>query len=67
MDLGYVYVPKEAFLELVKKVEDLDSLVETLEILSDKEILESIKRSEKEISEGKLKKLENLDELDKGD
>ena len=38
--------------------ESLDSLVETLEILSDKELMESIKRSQKDVEEGRVKDFE---------
>ncbi len=60
----YVNVPRDIFVELVKKVEDLDALVETLEVLADPEFMKSIKQSEKELNEGKIKELKDFSELD---
>lgn len=40
--------------------DDLDSLLETIEILSDKETVRRIKKAEKEIKEGKTVPLEEL-------
>lgn len=41
--------------------DDYESLVETLDVLSDPELMASIKQSEKEIKEGKFKTLEELE------
>ena len=40
--------------------EELDSIEETLEILSDKKLMKELKRAEKEIEEGKYVTLEQL-------
>jgi len=40
--------------ELRSVFESLDSLVETLEILSDKKLMESIKRSQRDVEEGRV-------------
>ncbi len=61
---AYVNVPRDIFVELVKKVEDLDALVETLEILADPDFMKSIKQGEKELNEGKIKELKDVSELD---
>jgi len=46
--------------ELKAVFESLDSLVETLEILSDKKLMESIKRSQKDLEEGRVKDFEKV-------
>lgn len=56
---------------LAKKIEeakrlrnDLDSLIETAEILNNKNLAESIKRSEKDIREGRVTRAGSKKELD---
>lgn len=58
-------------LVLAKKIEeakhvrnDLDSLIETAEILNNKNLAESIKRSEKDMREGRVTKIDSKKELD---
>ena len=46
--------------ELKTVFESLDSLVETLEILSDKKLMESIKRGQKDVEEGRVKDFEEV-------
>ena len=46
--------------ELKSVFESLDSLVETLEILSDKKLMESIRRSQKDVEEGRVKDFEEV-------
>ena len=41
-------------------VEDYESLLETIEIQSDKDLLKSLKKAEKEIAQGKGKTLEDI-------
>ncbi len=48
-----------------KDLEMLDSIIETLEIMADKELMESIRRSEEDIKAGRVRPLEEfLKELD---
>lgn len=46
--------------ELKTVFESLDSLVETLEIISDKKLMESIRRSKKDVEEGRVKDFEEV-------
>ncbi len=57
---GKIVLSKEDFEKLVG---ELESLIETLEILSDNDIMSQISKSEKDIKEGKLKKVSNPEEL----
>lgn len=48
-----------------KDLEMLDSIIETLEIMSDEELVESIRRAEEDIKAGRVRPLEEfLKELD---
>lgn len=49
-----VVMPKEDFERIMA---DMDSLIETVEILSDSDLMEQIKESEKEVREGKVKEI----------
>jgi len=45
---------------LLKDLEELDSIIETLEIMSDEELMKSIKRGLKDIEEGNVVDFEEL-------
>jgi len=55
-----VMLQKEDFERIVA---DVDSLIETVEILSDKEFSGQIKESEKQIKEGKVKELKGKEDI----
>jgi len=46
---------------VMMSVEDYESLIETLEIQSDKELVKRIKKAEKQIAQGKGKSLEEIE------
>ena len=56
-----VVIPKEDFEKIIA---DVDSLIETVEILSDKELIEQIKESERDIKEGKIKEIKSKKDID---
>ena len=56
-----VIIPKEDFEKIIA---DVDSLIETVEILSDKELIEQIKESERDIKEGKIKEIKSKKDID---
>jgi len=43
---------------------ELDDIIETIEILSNKELLDGIKRSLKDMESGKVYELSDIDDLD---
>ncbi|MFA4955625.1 MAG: hypothetical protein WC556_01465 [Candidatus Methanoperedens sp.] len=47
-----------------KIIADVESLMETVEILSDNELIEQLKESEKNIKEGKVKKIKSKKDID---
>lgn len=48
--------------DMVKK-EDLEALVDTVEILSNPEKVQAIKKSERDIKQGKVKAISSVDDL----
>ena len=48
--------------EIRKKLVEIDELLETIEILQNKQLLEELKEAEKEVQEGKTKTFTNLEE-----
>jgi len=53
--------PSQALVELLKHFqEDVEAAIETLEILQDKELLESIRRGLKDFEEGRVLSMEEL-------
>ena len=57
---GEVVMSKEDFEGLISEVE---SLIETIEILSDEDLIRQIKGSERDIKEGKVHEIKSTDDL----
>ena len=57
---GEVVMSKEDFEGLISEVE---SLIETIEILSDEDLIRRIKGSERDIKEGKVHEIKSTDDL----
>jgi PHD/YefM family antitoxin component YafN of YafNO toxin-antitoxin module len=57
---GEVVISKEDFEGLISEVE---SLVETVEILSDENLMKQIRESERDIKEGKVSEIKSTDDL----
>ena len=57
-------MPKEDFEKIIA---DVESLMETVEILSDKDLIEQLKESEKNIKDGKVKKIKSKKDIDAPD
>jgi len=58
-----IIISKEAFLEMEKIREELDSVVETIGIMNNKKLMEGIKRSKEDVKSGRVTKLESVDNL----
>ena len=68
-----VTMPKEEYFHLKEDIQEIkenyvskdeiESLIETFEVLSDEKLLNSIRQSEREIKEGCVQKLDDFDEL----
>jgi hypothetical protein len=61
---GGLTISPDAFNTLVKLKEELEEVIETIEIMNDEELMEGLKRSKKDVEEGRVYELKNVDELD---
>ena len=61
---GELTISPDAFNTLVKLKEELEDVIETIEIMNDKELMEGLKRSKKDVEEGRVYELKNVDDLD---
>ena len=61
---GELTITPDAFNTLVKLKEELEDVIETIEIMNDKELMEGLNRSKKDVEEGRIYELKNVDELD---
>ena len=57
---GEVVISKKDFEGLISEVE---SLIETVEILSDENLMKQIRESERDIKEGKVSEIKSTDDL----
>lgn len=58
-------ITPEVFDEMLRLREEFNSLVETIEILNDKELMEGIKRSKEDAKAGRIRELKKIEDLDK--
>ncbi len=49
------------FKSMINLRDEIDSIIETIEILNDRELIESIKRGERDIKEGKTTHFDSAD------
>jgi predicted CopG family antitoxin len=61
---GELTISPDVFNTLVKLKEELEEVIETIEIMNNKELMEGLKRSRKDVEEGRVYELKNVDELD---
>ena len=59
-----ITMSETVFGELIKLRDELERILETIEIMNDKELLEGLERSKKDAENGKIYELENVDDLD---
>ncbi|NQE55021.1 hypothetical protein C5S29_15700 [ANME-1 cluster archaeon GoMg3.2] len=57
---GEVVMTKEDFEGLIS---DVESLIETVEILSDDNLMKQIRESEKDLKEGRIREIKSTDDL----
>ena len=56
-------VSKDVFDALIRIREELDQIIESIEIMNDKELMEGIDRAIKDVEKGKIYELKDIDEL----
>ena len=61
---GELTISPSAFNTLVKLEEELEDVIETIEIMNDRALMAGLKRSKKDVEEGRVYELKNVDELD---
>ena len=61
---GELTISPEAFYTLVKLKEELEEVIETIEIINDKKLMEGLKRSKRDVEEGRIYELKNVDDFD---
>jgi len=57
-------VASAVYRDMVKLREEMDAIIETLEIMSDEELMEGIRRSKEDLKAGRYKELKDVEELD---
>lgn len=58
-----IVIPKKRIIEAKNIRDELDSLIETAEILNNKKLIQSIRKSEKDFKEEKITKISSEKEL----
>ena len=61
---GELTISPDAFYTLVKLKEELEEVIETIEIMNDRALMVGLKRSKKDVEEGRVYELKNVDDLD---
>ena len=61
---GELTISPDVFNTLVKLKQELEEIIETIEIMNGRELMESLKRSKKDVEEGRVYELKNVDDFD---
>jgi hypothetical protein len=61
---GELTISPDAFNTLVKLKEELEDVIETIEIMNDRALMAGLKRSKKDVEEGRIYELKNVDDFD---
>lgn len=64
MKANQIVIDKQVSVDMEKLREEFDSLVETIEIMNDKELVKGITRSIDDVRSGRVSTLDSVDELD---
>ncbi|MBI4360573.1 hypothetical protein HY572_02245 [Candidatus Micrarchaeota archaeon] len=59
-----ITLPVPVVRDLNRKLSELEEILETIEILSDEQLVAGIEKGQKDIKEGRYKKINSLKELD---
>lgn len=55
-----ITIRKDAFRDMIRKKEEFDAIVESIELMNNPEVQESIKKSKEDISVGRVHKLRDV-------
>ena len=60
-----IVVNKSIFNDMLKVREEIESIIETLEIMNNPDLMNGIERSKRDVKEGRTHELKSIDDLDK--
>ena len=60
-----ISLSKKVFEDMVVLRNEMESIIETLEIMSDKELMEGVKRAERDFEKGRFTECKNKEEMHK--
>jgi len=60
-----IALSKKVFEDMIVLKNEMESIIETLEIMSDRELMEGIRRAEKDFEEGRFTQCKNKEEMHK--
>ena len=60
MAAGTITIRKDLFEDLIRKKEELDAVVESIELANDPRVLKAMKNSSRDIRDGKVRKLRSI-------
>ena len=60
-----IVITPEIFGDMLKIREELDGLLETIEIMNDKQLMKAIKKSQEDLKAGRVHRLKSVNDLDK--
>ncbi len=55
-----IMIKQDIFEELIKKKEEFDAIVESIELMNNSEVKDAIKRSKEDIKTGRVHRLEDV-------
>ena len=55
-----ITINRDIFEEIIRKKEELDEIIESIELINNKEVQESIKSSKEDIADGRIRKLRDV-------
>ncbi len=64
--MGELIITKDVFDTLLKIRKELDEIIETIEIMNDRELMEGIDRALKDVKEGRVYELKDIENLSDG-
>lgn len=62
---GKIVIPQKAFKNMVRLNEQFDSIIETIEIMNDNELMKGIERSRSDLKAGRCREIKNTNDIDK--
>ncbi|MBC7091339.1 MAG: hypothetical protein H5T50_05455 [Nitrososphaeria archaeon] len=61
--MSELIITKDVYDTLLKMREELDQIIESIEIMNDKELMEGINRAIKDVEEGRIYELKDIEDI----